>query len=273
MTPGFIKTGIKKFFYKLGYDCLITKRIDAGDNVWGIRLINIGAGDWECPGWTNLDHSSKTYAVEQSRHNFVEYDIRNDKLPFEDMSVDAIFCSHVIEHIENEFVEQMLKECYRVLKPGAVARITCPDAEWLYNITKTGNRDFWIRRRAELRKSGIDFDNWNLINFLVREVAAPRTHGFGYKDNPQFDYDTAFHDMEMEEFFDYVTDGLMFDENSVGSHINWWNFNKLSKAFHEAGFNDVIESKCGGSISKYMISRAHFDISGPWCSLYVEAVK
>lgn len=274
MTPGFIKTGIKRFFFKHGYDCVITKRIDAGGTHGEVtRLINIGAGDWECPGWTNLDHSSGTYAVEQSRHSFVEYDIRKDNLPYEDNSVDAIFCSHVIEHIETNHVKHMLKECYRVLKPGAVVRVTCPDAEWLYKVTKAGNRDFWIRRSAELKRYGVDFDNWDLVNFLVREVAAPRTHGFGYKDDPNFDYKTPFREMEKEMFFDYVTDGLEFVENSVGSHINWWSVRKLSKAFQESGFVNIIESRCGGSVSKYMISRAYFDTSGPWCSLYVEAVK
>lgn len=271
MTPGFIKTGMKKFFYKRGYDCIITKRIDAGDNN-GV-LINIGAGDWECPGWTNLDYSSDTYSVDQNRHSFMEYDIRNDRIPFEDSSVDAVFCSHVIEHIETEYVLNMIKECYRVMKPGAVVRITCPDAGWLYKIAKTGNRDFWIRRKGELVRKGIDFDNWDIVNFLVREVATPRTHGLGYKDDPGFDYKTLFEEKSMEEFFNIVTEGLVFDVNNVGCHINWWTVDKLTEAFREAGFTNIIESRCGGSVSKYMISKAHFDTTGPWCSLYVEAVK
>lgn len=272
MTPNFIKTNIKKFFFKHGFDCVITKRIDAG-RFGGATLLNIGAGDWECDGWINLDHSSKTYATSQKRHKYVEYDIRHDKLPYADNSVDAIYCSHVIEHIENRYVAAMLKECQRVLKPGGIVRITCPDAEFLYKMTTLGNRNFWIRRKAELTQHGIDFDSWNIINFFVREIAAPITHGFGHKEEPKFDYYSLFKKISMEEFMDKMTEGLEFDESNVGSHINWWTVKKLTTALEGAGFHKVIESKCGGSISKYMISRAYFDTSAPWCSLYVEAEK
>ena len=54
-------------------------------------------------------------------------------MPFEDDSVDTIYCSHVIEHIETEYVEMFFKESFRVLKLGGVLRIVCPDVEYLYN--------------------------------------------------------------------------------------------------------------------------------------------
>ena len=65
-----------------------------------LLCINVGSGDWEAEGWINLDYPTIWYSNVQSKHKITPYDIRKDKLPFEDNSVDRIYCSHVIEHIE-----------------------------------------------------------------------------------------------------------------------------------------------------------------------------
>ena len=42
--------------------------------------------------------------------------LEKKKLPFENNSVDNIYISHVIEHIENEHIQNLFIECFRVLK-------------------------------------------------------------------------------------------------------------------------------------------------------------
>jgi SAM-dependent methyltransferase len=51
-------------------------------------------------------------------------DIETEAFPVADESVDGIFCSHVIEHVENKV--QLLKEMDRVLKRGGFAYIETP---------------------------------------------------------------------------------------------------------------------------------------------------
>jgi predicted SAM-dependent methyltransferase len=51
-------------------------------------------------------------------------------LSFVDKSIDGIFCEEVIEHLPERDGEMMLRECLRVLKPGAAMRITTPDLNW-----------------------------------------------------------------------------------------------------------------------------------------------
>ncbi len=46
------------------------------------------------------------------------------KLPFEDNSVEEIFCSHTLEHIHN--FPELMAEFWRVCKPGAKVRILVP---------------------------------------------------------------------------------------------------------------------------------------------------
>ena len=52
-------------------------------------------------------------------------------IPFKDNSVDAIFHSHVVEHIDRDYINIFINESYRVLKPGGILRIVCPDLHYL----------------------------------------------------------------------------------------------------------------------------------------------
>ncbi len=51
------------------------------------------------------------------------------KLPFEDNSVDIIYNSHVFEYFDRDECKEVLKEWYRVLKPGGCLRMAVPDFE------------------------------------------------------------------------------------------------------------------------------------------------
>ena len=110
---------INSFCSLLGYNVTFKKKSLKIKNVDNSKtLINIGSGDWECSGWINLDYPNENYKDVQRKHKIVPYDIRNDKIPFDDNSVDLVYSSHVIEHIETPFVQKMFDEVYRVLKYG-----------------------------------------------------------------------------------------------------------------------------------------------------------
>ncbi len=263
---------ITSAMHRVGVDICLCRSIGHYDNK-GLTLINIGAGDWECKGWTNLDYSSQWYSRMQNRHSYKEYDIRKDNIPYEDDSVDCIYCSHVIEHIEDSFDEKMFKESYRVLKRGGVFRITCPDAEYLWTVTKQG-KDYWVWRKQWCKQMEVDYSMLRPVDLLVREVATPRMRGYGYLfDEKSPDYQENFENMEMNEFLNYITYGLEFNPNRVGDHINYWHFEKLSKSLKKAGFRSVIRSIYNGSISPFMKSRSFFDKTNPCMSMYIEAIK
>lgn len=60
--------------------------------------------------------------------NVVVHDLRK-RLPIEDNSADAVYHSHVLEHIDRHQVGFFLAEIRRVLRPGGVQRIVVPDFE------------------------------------------------------------------------------------------------------------------------------------------------
>ena len=53
-------------------------------------------------------------------------DVR-DPLPFATGSYDAIYASHLLEHLFLDDALRLLRECFRVLRPGGVLRLVVPD--------------------------------------------------------------------------------------------------------------------------------------------------
>lgn len=236
-------------------------------------LLNIGSGNWSHDGWTNLDHLSDWYNKDQRSHHIIPYNIREDSIPYEDNTVDAIYCSHVIEHIENIHIEKLFRECFRVLKKGGIIRITCPDSEFLYNVSKTSN-DYWVWRDSWFKSEQYYDQKYKprTIDYLVREVATPMLLHYKNSINTK-DYTEAYEELSMTDFFEYLTKELVFREDYVGDHINYWNFEKTNKYLTKAGFPSVFESKYGASVFLEMQYITKFDTTHPNMSLYVEAIK
>lgn len=51
-------------------------------------------------------------------------------LPVKDGSVDAIYASHVLEHLAREDAVNAVRNTHRALRPGGVFRMIVPDLEW-----------------------------------------------------------------------------------------------------------------------------------------------
>ena len=47
----------------------------------------------------------------------------------QDNSCDAVYCSHVLEHLSLEDFQKALDNTYRILKPGGIFRLVMPDLE------------------------------------------------------------------------------------------------------------------------------------------------
>lgn len=95
---------------------------DVGDRapLW----INLGARENCDPatnyeGWIGVD-------IEPKRAMCVQHDLR-EPIPLPDASVDRIVSEHCFEHIDRESARRLLDECYRLLRPGGLLRVSVPD--------------------------------------------------------------------------------------------------------------------------------------------------
>lgn len=100
-----------------------------------MKLLNIGCGNSYHPDWINLDlYKSK----------FVKYYNIKNELPFADNSIDVVYHSHVLEHVDKSLAKKFINDCYRILKPKGIIRIVVPDLEkicfeYLKNLKKGFN--------------------------------------------------------------------------------------------------------------------------------------
>ncbi len=94
--------------------------------------IDLGCGAFKREGYIGIDN----YSSEPQWKNFeasidINWDLAKG-IPFEDSSVDAIYTSHFLEHVNLDF---MLREMFRVAKPSAEIHIVVPyanSAEGMY---------------------------------------------------------------------------------------------------------------------------------------------
>lgn len=114
------------------------------------KYINVGCGMSPTPGWTNFDNSwsiriariailvsmmQKLKLLDASQIKYIKFAIQNKihwadavtKLPLADASVDVLYTSHMLEHLERSKVDSFLSEAKRVLKSGGIIRICVPD--------------------------------------------------------------------------------------------------------------------------------------------------
>lgn len=83
---------------------MININLGCGYSNFGDDWVHIDGGDYE-----HLDYNDIT------------------KLEFGDGVVDLIYASHVLEYFDRDDVVLVLKEWYRVLKPGGTIRVAVPD--------------------------------------------------------------------------------------------------------------------------------------------------
>jgi len=104
--------------------------------------LNLGCGSKVVEGWVNVDYSlgariSKIpfFRILNRKFNFFNLDWDDQifihnltmKFPWEDSSVDVIYCSNMLEHLTSDQGLFFLSECYRVLKKNGIIRIVVPD--------------------------------------------------------------------------------------------------------------------------------------------------
>jgi ubiquinone/menaquinone biosynthesis C-methylase UbiE len=122
--------------------------LNGGGRPW--TILNLGCGSKTSPVCINIDWSIRfrlmRYPILQAcvlpfidarqiekvrRLDHVTFGNLNKRIRWPNNSVDAIYHSHVLEHIDRESVMSFFMEIKRVLRPGGVHRIVVPDFQSL----------------------------------------------------------------------------------------------------------------------------------------------
>jgi SAM-dependent methyltransferase len=241
-------------------------------------FINVGAGKFSHPYWTNVDYASDWYGGIQPA-GFVNYDLtRLEPLPFDDGALELVYTSHTIEHVGDAEAQNLFSEAHRVLRPGGGLRITCPDSLLLFRSYRWQLLEYWRWRfkwfRGPLSRSA-GLDDVTLEDFLVSEIATAKCrHYVGCIEHAVLEPEeikAKCSELVRVRFLDWLVEGLEFRPEFPGDHINWWDEQKLIAALKRVGFRDVYASRRGQSLFSPMTNPELFDTTHPFNSLYVEA--
>jgi SAM-dependent methyltransferase len=158
--------------------------------------VNVGCGSSPTAGWVNLDNSpsialsrvpgfvlgafAKLGVLEPGRLAVVDaarrFEIRRASatdLPFQAGTVDVVYSSHMLEHLDRLEAHAFLLEAFRVLRPGGWVRITVPDLQrYVREYEQSGDADEFLdrlrlaasrasrRERLLLRATGFRGHRW-----------------------------------------------------------------------------------------------------------------
>lgn len=130
------------------------QRLSIPSGFKSVRL-NLGCGLAVTKGWINIDgslnalvasmpsivhkimygltgarqyYSESEYCRLLSDHIFIHHDLSYG-IPFQDNTADYIYSSHFLEHLYKADAINLLRNSYRVLKPGGIIRVSIPDLE------------------------------------------------------------------------------------------------------------------------------------------------
>ncbi len=182
---------------------------------WSIYVI-LHRHRWLLPLVTPLIRRDRAERVRAMRGTTICHDLRKG-IPFPDNSSDAVYHSHIMEHIDRDAVLGFQKEIFRVLKRGGIQRLAVPDLERYvaaYSATLTTDDG---TREASLRH---DRAVANILEQSVRRASQ------GVKDKRGMR-------VRMENF-------VLGDARARGETHQWmWDRVNLRTVLMDAGFIDI----------------------------------
>ena len=177
------------------------RRVAVPSGFNSVRL-NLGCGLAITQGWINVDGSlnallasmptavhrvmyrltgAKAYYSEAEycrllgEHVFIHHDLAAG-IPLGDGVADYIFSSHFFEHLYQKDALHLLGECYRVLKEGAVLRISIPDLEYAIGLYALGNKKEMLQNYFFVEDGDSHYSrhkymyDFQMLSMLLKEV-------------------------------------------------------------------------------------------------------
>lgn len=265
------------------YEDLLGRRDGAGD------MVCIGPGGRFHKVWTTVDKLFNGRSWSNVRHNMPQtqpdiiWDALDlDRVPIQDNSVSHIYCAHVIEHLTHEAAHHMLREIKRVLMPGGVLRLTCPDARLFFEAYDRGDAAFFLEHEVALTKrlrvahlsamndsELMEFCAWTLLRTMslithdANGVSVPYGECAAYieaRGSAEAAVDAACKASDPEL------------NRDLGWHITCWDWPRLERALQSAGLKDVTRSAYLQSRHAEFRNPLYFDRTDPHQTLYSEAI-
>lgn len=132
-------------------------------------------------------------------------------IPAKDASVDAVYHSHLLEHLDRPVAEGFMREILRVLKPGGIQRISVPDLEGAMRAAL-----------ADLEREEGDHDVY--VAAILEQSVRREAHGTSLQSQPRR----------------FIENRILGDARKRGETHQWmYDVKNLSQLLRRTGYVDV----------------------------------
>lgn len=162
-----------------------------------INKLHVGCGFVLLNGWLNILYEPKQEygrVKEINGKSWLNYNLLKE-WPMDENTIDFIAGSHFIEHLDLNHGIRFLKESFRVMKPGGVIRLSCPDLEIYVKNYAERNMDFF---RHKLIREWCAFSQAQTPG----EILAAKAYDSGGAHKWFYDFESLKHILEMAGFKD-----------------------------------------------------------------------
>lgn len=135
-----------------------------------MKHVHIGCGQTPTPGWLNYENSisvrlakhqiatfilaklgllneEQKQFISTARKSNIKWADATKRIPLPDHSVQVLYTSHMVEHLDRVEIKHFLKEARRVLSFNGIIRIVVPDLRKLVDLyIANGNADAFIEK-------------------------------------------------------------------------------------------------------------------------------
>lgn len=245
-------------------------------------FVNIGAGSFWHPYWTNLDFVSDWYGSVQ--RDVVNYDLMGSApFPFAYGSLKIAYTSHTIEHVKDDAVARLFANVHRALEPGGIFRVTTgPDAETDFRALMRGDESWFYWDNYYVAKGSYEHlfhapaTSVPLAERWLHHVASELAPNNRTPSPIKYAAPEILRIIDEKGFagaLDFFTSQCSFRPGMPGNHVSWWTHDKVTDFLRRAGFETVYRSGYRQSVSPLMRGSDLFDSTHPQMSVYVEAIK
>lgn len=251
------------------------------------RFFNIGAGEFCHPCWTCIDRSLDWF--NKNSHGTgaaISYDLfSNEPLPAASGTIELVYISHTLGHVDDTAVRNVFRESFRILKPGGRIRVVTEDMDLFYQAWKDQDHHFfywknWKSVNSDFRKYGLKMPlrEATITQVFLEEFAASASEiadEGGTERISDEKFKELFSTLPMDQAFDYCVARCpkALQEKYPFRHMNWFNEAKLKRLLTDAGFGEVYRSSYLQSRAAVLRNASYFDRTVPGLSLFAEARK
>lgn len=234
--------------------------------------------DYHFPNdWIKIDYSRADFNINLNEPS---------TLPFDDNSMRLAYSAHCLEHLEEKYVAEVLKECFRVMRPGGTVRLEVPDMLKVIDCYKRNDTEYieFFHDKHQWLIDKLGFDK----HYLEDHVGMLATISNYFIDGVNFqipvyaskkECDEKLNSMTMDEFGDWCISLQTDEQIRSAGHKTFFYFDKLKRILNDVGFTDVSELDIDKSNSDaFRLNKGSKDSIREkkhrnFFSLYVEAKK